>query len=55
MPIALALRAKAPILVDPAVVDAAKAADIAPDRDDGARLSKWLENLDLEEFGKYRM
>lgn len=53
--IALALRAKAPILVDSAVVDAAKAADIAPDRDDSARLSKWLENLDLEEFGKYRM
>lgn len=53
--IALALRAKAPILVESAVVDAAKASDIVPDRDDSGRLSKWLESLDLEEFGKYRM
>jgi hypothetical protein len=53
--IALALRAKAPILVESAVVEAAKASDIVPDRDDNGRLSKWLESLDLEEFGKYRM
>jgi bifunctional DNase/RNase len=53
--IALALRAKAPILVESAVVDAAKASDIVPERDDNGRLSKWLESLDLEEFGKYRM
>ena len=53
--IALALRAKAPILVDSAVIDAAKASDIVPERDDSARLSKWLESLDMEEFGKYRM
>jgi hypothetical protein len=38
--IALALRAKAPILVDSAVIDAAKASDIVPERDDSARLSK---------------
>lgn len=53
--IALALRAKAPILVESAVVEAAKASDIVPERDDNGRLSKWLESLDLEEFGKYRM
>ena len=53
--IALALRAKAPILVDSAVIDAAKASDIVPEREDSARLSKWLESLDMEEFGKYRM
>jgi len=53
--IALALRAKAPILVESAVVEAAKASDIVPDRDDNGRLSKWLESLDLEESGKYRM
>ena len=53
--IALALRAKAPILVESSVVEAAKASDIVPERDDNGRLSKWLESLDLEEFGKYRM
>jgi uncharacterized protein len=53
--IALALRAKAPIFVEDTVLDQAKSADLAPDRGDNERLQKWLENLDPDELGKYKM
>ena len=53
--IALALRARAPIFVDDAVIDNAKSVDFAPEKADQERLQKWLENLDPEEFGKYKM
>ena len=53
--IALALRTRAPILVEEAVIDHAKTADFASDAADGERLQKWLESLDPDEMGKYKM
>jgi len=53
--IALALRTKAPILVEETVLDRAKTIDFGADRPDAERLQKWLENLDPEELGKYKM
>ena len=53
--IALALRVSAPIYVEDAVIDSAKNLDFAPDKGDSERLTKWLENLDPEDLGKYKM
>ena len=53
--IALALRAKAPIYVEEAVIDNAKALDGTPERTDNERLQKWLESLDSDDLGKYKM
>jgi uncharacterized protein len=53
--IALALRARAPIFVEDRVIDTAKTNDFAPDKGDAERLQKWLESLDPEEMGKYKM
>ena len=53
--IALALRTRAPILVDEAVIDNAKTVDFTSERADSDRLQKWLESLDPDEMGKYKM
>ena len=53
--IALALRTRSPILVEETVIDNAKTVDFAADRADNDRLQKWLESLDVEELGKYKM
>jgi bifunctional DNase/RNase len=53
--IALALRTRSPILVEEAVIDNAKTVDFATEPGDNARLQKWLESLDPEELGKYKM
>jgi bifunctional DNase/RNase len=53
--IALALRARAPIYVEDRVIDNAKTIDFTPDKGDAERLQKWLENLDPDEMGKYKM
>ena len=53
--IALALRTKAPILVEESVIDNAKTVDFATERADNDQLQKWLESLDPEELGKYKM
>jgi uncharacterized protein len=53
--IALALRSRAPIFVEDKVIDHARSADIAPEKEDSERLQKWLENLDPDELGKYKM
>ena len=53
--IALALRARAPIYVEDAVIDNAKTVDLAPEKGDSERLQKWLENLDPDTMGKYKM
>ena len=53
--IALALRARAPIFVEDTVIDNAKTVDFAAERTDSDRLQKWLESLDPEELGKYKM
>jgi len=53
--IALALRTRAPILVDDSVIDHAKSVDFANDKQDSDRLQQWLESLDPDEMGKYKM
>jgi uncharacterized protein len=53
--IALALRARAPIFVEESVIDNAKPFDAAGEKPDTERLQKWLENLDPDELGKYKM
>ncbi len=53
--IALALRARAPIFVEESVIDNAKPFDPSGDKPDTERLQKWLENLDPDELGKYKM
>jgi len=53
--IALALRARAPIYVEDSVIDNAKTVDFAPEKGDSERLQKWLENLDPDTMGKYKM
>ena len=53
--IALALRTHAPIFVEDAVIDHAKTVDFASEQADADRLQKWLENLDPDDLGKYKM
>lgn len=53
--IALALRTKSPILVDEAVIDRAGSREAPPDRLDGDRLQRWLEDIDPDDLGKYKM
>ena len=53
--IALALRTHSPILVEEAVIENAKTVDFASERADNDRLQKWLESLDPNELGKYKM
>ena len=53
--IALALRARAPIFVEEKVIDHARTVDIAPEKGETERLQKWLESLDPEDMGKYKM
>ena len=53
--IALALRAQAPIFVEEKVIDNAKGVDFSTDKADSERLQKWLESLDPEELGEYKM
>ena len=53
--IALALRTQTPIFVEDAVLQSAHTADSSPDTSDLTRLQKWLENLDEDDLGKYKM
>ena len=53
--IALALRTQAPIYVEEHVIDSAKTVDLSPESASSDRLQKWLESLDPEELGKYKM
>lgn len=53
--IALALRTHAPIMVDEKVIDNAKSVDFANDKQDTDRLQQWLESLDPDDMGKYKM
>ena len=53
--IALALRTRSPILVEETVIDNAKTVDFSSERADTDRLQKWLESLDPDEMGKYKM
>jgi len=53
--IALALRTRAPIFVEDTVIDHAKTADFSTEQADADRLQKWLENIDPDDLGKYKM
>jgi uncharacterized protein len=53
--IALALRTRAPIFVEESVIDNAKPFDASTEKPDAERLQKWLEGLDPEDLGKYKM
>jgi bifunctional DNase/RNase len=49
------IRARAPIFVEDTVIDNAKTVDFAPEKGDSERLQKWLESLDPDDMGKYKM
>jgi bifunctional DNase/RNase len=53
--IALALRTRAPILVEEAVIDGAREVEHPAERQDDERLHQWLESLDSDDLGKYKM
>ena len=53
--IALALRTRAPIFVEDTVIDNAKTVDFTAEKQDADRLQQWLESLDPDELGKYKM
>ena len=53
--IALALRTRAPIFVEDSVIDNAKTVDFGSEKTDTDRLQKWLESLDPDDMGKYKM
>jgi uncharacterized protein len=54
--IALALRTRAPIFVEDSVIDHAKTVDFTSEKtEDADRLHKWLESLDPDDLGKYKM
>lgn len=53
--VALALRTRAPIFVEEAVIEHAKMVDFSGEKPDSDRLHKWLESLDPEDLGKYKM
>jgi bifunctional DNase/RNase len=53
--IALALRSRAPIWVEEQVIDRAKSVDTTAAKVDSERLQQWLESLDPDDLGKYKM
>ena len=53
--IALALRTRAPIFVEETVIENAKTFDPVPEKADADKLHKWLESLDPDDLGKYKM
>lgn len=53
--IALALRTKAPIFVEDTVIEHAKTVDLSGEKSDPDRLHRWLESLDPDDLGKYKM
>ena len=53
--IALALRTHAPIFAEDRVIENAKSLEFKPGKGDSERLTKWLEGLDPEDLGKYKM
>jgi uncharacterized protein len=53
--IALALRTSAPILVEESVIDNAQSVEVVKDKGETERLQQWLESLDPDDLGKYKM
>jgi bifunctional DNase/RNase len=52
---ALALRVKAPILVEEAVLERSSATGPEDQIDEAERLRRWLETVDPKELGNYEM
>ncbi len=53
--IALALRTNAPVFVEEEVLEKSRRSDETPDGRSSARLRKWLEEVDPDSLGKYKM
>jgi len=53
--IALALRTNAPVFVEEEVLEKSRHNDESPDGRNSARLRKWLEEVDPDSLGKYKM
>jgi bifunctional DNase/RNase len=53
--IALALRTGSPIYVNSEVIEKAKNTDMTRDAGESERIRKWLDSLDPDEMGKYKM
>ena len=53
--IALVLRTSAPIFVEENVVEKAHSMKLDENLEDSEKLKKWLENLQPDDFGKYKM
>lgn len=53
--IALALRTRAPIFAEEHVIDQARHVEPNAQEGETQRLQKWLESLDPEDMGKYKM
>jgi uncharacterized protein len=53
--IALALRASAPIFVEESVIEQSKLVEPSTPQAESERLHKWLESLDPDDLGKYKM
>jgi uncharacterized protein len=53
--LALALRADCPIFVDEEVLKSSKISTAAADKVNNEELRKWLENLNDEDMGRYKM
>jgi bifunctional DNase/RNase len=53
--IALALRTRAPIMVDETVIENAKNVDFGSERLNPDKVQQWLEALDPAELPKYKM
>lgn len=53
--IALALRTNAPVFVEEEVLEKSRRSDESADGRNSARLRKWLEEVDPDSLGKYKM
>jgi len=53
--IALAVRSGCPIYADSSVLDRAQSIDSSSEGDEAEKLRRWLEELDPETLGKYKM
>lgn len=53
--IALALRTSAPIFVEESVIEQSRLVEPSTPQAESERLHKWLESLDPEDLGKYKM
>ncbi len=53
--LALALRVDCPIYVEDGVLKSSKVSSVASDKVNSEELSKWLENLNDDDMGRYKM